>query len=87
MFFHLILGQLSPLILLCWGYWDPYLDRRGERLDTKVLMDDQRGGKLWAIEKHTQRTLCYYGTKCRINGTYRHVHYKRVLKQESILIH
>ena len=39
-FFHLVLGQIPPSILLCWGYWDPYLKRRGERLETKVLMDD-----------------------------------------------
>ena len=78
MFFHLIIGQLSPLILLCWGYWYPYIDRQGEILDTKVQMDDECRGKLWAIEKHTRRTVCYYGTKFRINGTYKHVHCKRV---------
>ena len=31
-----------------------------------------------AIEKHTRRTLCYYGIECRINGTHKHVHCKRV---------
>ena len=33
-FFHLVQGQIPPPILLCWGYWDPYLERRGEILDT-----------------------------------------------------
>ena len=78
MFFHLVLGQIPHPILLCWGYWDPYLERRGERLDTKVQINDQHGGKLWAIEKHTRRTLCYYGTECHINDTYKHIHCKRV---------
>jgi len=40
-------------------------------------MDDQRGGKLWAIEKHTKIMLCYVGIECRIDGTYRHIHCKR----------
>ena len=68
------------ILLVCWGYWDPYLDRRGEILDTKVLMDDKRGENFWAIEKHTLRPVCYYGTECHINGTYIHVHCKRVSK-------
>ena len=41
-------------------------------------MDDQRGGKMWPIEKHTRRKLNYHGTKCSINGTYKHIHCKRV---------
>lgn len=40
-------------------------------------MDDQRGGKLWAIEKHTKMMLCYEGNEYCIDGTYRHIHYKR----------
>ena len=40
-------------------------------------MDDQRGGKLWAIEKHTKIILCYEGIECRIDGTYRHIHFQR----------
>ena len=40
-------------------------------------MDDQRGGKLWAIEKHTKIMLCYEGIECRIDGTYRHIHCQR----------
>ena len=78
MFFHLVLGQIPPTISLCWGYWDPSLDKRGEILETKVLMDYRCGAKLWAIEKHTRRTLNYHGTECGINGTYRHIHCKRV---------
>ena len=46
------LAQLSPLLLQCWGYLYPYIDINGEILETKVLMYDQRGGKLWAVEKH-----------------------------------
>ena len=40
-------------------------------------MDDQRGGKLWAIEKHIKIMLCYEGIECHINGTYRHIHCQR----------
>ena len=78
MFYHLILGEFPPPILLWWGYWDPYIDRIVEILDTKVLMDDQCGRKMWAIEKHIRRTLCYYGIEWCINSTYIHIHYKRV---------
>ena len=80
MFFHLVLGQIPPSILLCWGYWDHYLESRGERVDTNFLMDDQDGGKMWAREKHTRITPCYYGIECRINGTYKHIHCKRVFE-------
>ena len=40
-------------------------------------MDDQRGGKLWAIEKHTKIMLFYESIECRIDGTYRHIHCQR----------
>ena len=76
-FYCLVVDHLSPLILQCWGYWYPYIDRNGERLNTKILMDDQRGGKLWAIEKHTKRMLCYHGIEYQIDGTYRHIHCHR----------
>ena len=67
-------GSHEEIVLQCWGYWYPYIDRNGERLETQVLMDDQRGGKLWAIEKHTKIMLCYKGIECHIDGTYRHIH-------------
>ena len=60
------------MLLQCWGYWYPYIDRNGERLETKVLTDDQRG-----VEKHTKIMLCYEGIECCIDGTYRHIHYQR----------
>lgn len=59
------------------GYFYPYIDINGERLETKVLMDDQSGGKLWAIAKHTKIMLCYEGIECHIDGTYRHIHCQR----------
>lgn len=64
-------------MLQCWGYWYSHINRNGERLDTKVLMDDQRGENLWAIEKHTNTVLCHEGNEYCIDGTYMHIHCKR----------
>lgn len=51
-----------PLSVLGFQHWYSYISRNGERLDTNVLMGDQRGEKLWAIEKHTKMMLLVIDT-------------------------